>query len=129
MRDDGGIVQIWTISPEGDKLAQLTSNRSDVASAFTWSPDDNWIAHVMDNSVCITDSRSGETRRWTERRDDSIAPRPEACVFSPDGRKVAYLRSVRSHEREFNQVFCIDVECGSLLPPSVRRGRAGEGVV
>ncbi|HEX4793137.1 MAG TPA: DUF3748 domain-containing protein [Humisphaera sp.] len=109
MRDDAGVVQIWTISPNGGEPSRLTSNRWDIASAFTWCPDGNWIAHVMDNCVCITDSQSGETRRLTERCDDSIAPRPEACVFSPDGRKVAYVRAVRTSQGEFNQIFCVDV--------------------
>ena len=109
MREDASVVQLWTISPNGGEPVRLTSNRWDIASAFTWSPDGNWIAHVMDNSVCVTASQSGETRRLTERCDDSSAPRPEACVFSPNGRKIACVRAVRSGEGEFNQVFCVDL--------------------
>jgi hypothetical protein len=109
MRDDAGVVQLWTISPNGGEPSLLTDNRSDIASAFTWSPDCNWIAHMMDKSVCATDSHSGKTRRLTERCDDSSAPRPEACVFSPDGRRIAYVRAVRAAEGEFNQILCADV--------------------
>src|SRR5439155_14791392 len=50
MRGDDGVVQLWTVSPNGGPPAQLTRNPSDIASAFSWSRDGRWIAHVMDNS-------------------------------------------------------------------------------
>jgi hypothetical protein len=36
---------------------------------------------------------------------DGPAPRPEACVFSPDGRRVAHVRPIGG----FNQIFSVDV--------------------
>lgn len=105
MKDDKGVVQLWTVSPHGKDLRPLTANPHDVASAFTWSPDGKWIAFVMDNSVCVCDATSGETIRLTERADSGCAPRPEACVFSPDGCKIAYVRRVEEDGRMVNQVF------------------------
>ena len=105
MRGDDGVVQLWTVSPNGGPPAQLTRNPSDIASAFSWSRDGRWIAHVMDNSVCITDADSGATRRLTPRTPDSTAPRPEACVFSPDGSQVAHVRPVTRDGQTWNQVF------------------------
>jgi hypothetical protein len=92
MKDDAGIAQLWTISPKSDVPAQLTRNPTGIASAFTWSPGGKYIAHVMDNSVCVTETTSGKTHRLTARSED--APRPEACVFSPDGKKIAYVRRI-----------------------------------
>jgi len=41
-------------------------------------------------------------------------PRPEACVVSPDGRKVAFCREVAAGDgRDRNQVFVVDVPMGS----------------
>ncbi len=94
MRDDEGIVQLWTVSPSTGQLVQLTRNPQDIASAFTWSPDGKWIAHVMGGSVCATNTSNGETLRLTKTFAEAEAPRPEACVFSPDGRHVAYVRQV-----------------------------------
>src|SRR5205807_9012031 len=105
MKDDDGIAQLWTISPNGGTPAQLTRNPWPIASAFSWSLDGARIAHLMDNSVCITDTRTGKTTRMTERSEDASAPRPEACVFSPDGRKIAYIRRVPDAGQSFNQVF------------------------
>lgn len=105
MRDDSGISQLWTVSPATGQLRQLTRNAWDIGSTFTWSTDGKAIAHAMDNSVCVTDASSGITTRITPRSADDTAPRPEACVFSPDGKSIAYVRRVRSSGATFNQIF------------------------
>ncbi len=92
MKDDVGIVQLWAVSPGDGLVSQLTNNPWDIASAFTWSPDGGSIAHTMDNSVFLTDAQSGQSRRVTDRVSDEAGPLSEACVFSPDGNKVAFMR-------------------------------------
>jgi hypothetical protein len=110
MKDDDGIVQLWTVSPKGGRPAQLTRNRWSIASAFTWSPDGRRIAHIMDHSVCVTAAESGQTTRLTPPSDEPAAPRPEACVFSPDGRKIAYVRHLAGGQAAFNQIFVVTLE-------------------
>jgi hypothetical protein len=112
MRDDSGVVQLWTVPPTGGEPGQLTRNAWDIASAFTWSPDGRWLAHVMDGSVCVTDAAGGVTEWLTARSDPP--PRPEACVFSPDGRHIAFVRPVRIGGRVFNQVFVVDTPAASV---------------
>jgi hypothetical protein len=110
MKDDGGIVQLWTISPNGGMPSQLTHNTQDIASTFTWSPDGRSITHVMDNIVCLTDAKTGETSRVTPRCDDASAPRPEACVFSPDGNNIAFVRRKKTNEVEVNQICVVSLK-------------------
>ena len=110
MKDDAGVVQLWTVSPNGGQLSQLTHNDQDIASAFSWSPDGQWIAHVMDRCVCITDTSSGSTYRLTRSNVSSHAPRPEACVFSPDGAQIAYIRPVTHGGQTWNQIFVVTLE-------------------
>ncbi|MHB0957060.1 MAG: DUF3748 domain-containing protein [Pirellulaceae bacterium] len=107
MRDEAGVVQLWTISPQGGKANQLTRNAHDIGSAFTWSPDGRWIAHLMDGSVCLTEAACGTTHRLTPRSSACEAPRPEACVFSPDGNQLAYIRPVTLHGQTWNQIFVL----------------------
>ena len=109
MKDDAGIVQLWTISPSGGEPKQLTRHLWSIASAFTWSPDGRWIAHIMDNSVFITDTATGEGTRLTARTDHLSALRPEACVFSPDGSKIAYVRPMAEDGVVRNQIFVVEV--------------------
>lgn len=104
MKDDRGVVQLWTVSPNGGPPTQVTRDAWPVASAFSWSPDGRRVAYVVDGSVFTVDVASGESRRLTERRPDNAeTPRPEACVFSPDGRSIAFVR----HVGGFNQVFIV----------------------
>ena len=107
MKDDRGIVQLWTVSPHNGVVTPLTSNNHDVSSAFTWSPDGRWIAHVMDRSICISDTGNGATHRLTHAADAAHAPRPEACVLSPDGTHIAYVRPVTSAGQTWNQIFVL----------------------
>lgn len=110
MKDDNGVVQLWTVAPNGGPPAQVTRNAWPIASTFTWSPDGRWLAHVMDNSVCVTEASTGRTVRLTARGDDASAPRPEACVFSPDGRKIAFLRRVGPTTEAANQICVVFLE-------------------
>jgi Protein of unknown function (DUF3748)/Dipeptidyl peptidase IV (DPP IV) N-terminal region len=109
MRDDGGVVQLWTVSPNGGTPVQITHNPWDIASAVTWNPDGRRIAHVVGNSICVTDTKTGKTVRLTVALTPETFPRPEACVFSPDGRQIAYVRQVPAGLDWYNQVFVCDV--------------------
>jgi len=109
MKDDKGIVQLWTVSPNGGAPIQLTGNPSPIASAFTWSPEGRYIAHMMDRSICVTDTVNGATHRVTLPGDESAAPRPEACVFSPDGRQIAFVRRLAGEGGMANQICVVAV--------------------
>ncbi len=109
MKDDHGIVQLWCVSPNGGEARQLTRGRSSIGSAFTWSPDGRWIAHAMDNSVFATDALTGHSYRLTARSADSTAPLPLACVFSPNGQRIAYLRKVDAAGERHSQIFVVSM--------------------
>jgi len=109
MKDDAGVAQLWTISPNGGSPRQVTTNASPIASTFTWSPDGRHIAHVMDNSVCVTAVASGQTKRLTPRTDAASGPRSEACVFSPDGKRIAFMRRLPSPQKPANQICVVEM--------------------
>ena len=116
MRDDLGIVQLFTVSPNGGRPVQVTRDEWHVASSFTWSPDGRRIAYVADLSVFVVDAASDVSTRLTDRTI-AAPPRPEACVFSPDGRRIAFMRSVAGNSTQpggpaaelRNQIFVVDV--------------------
>ena len=64
----------------------------------------------MDNSVFLIDTQTGAGTPLTARTPDDFAPRPEACVFAPDGRTIAYIRRVKMGNEMFNQIFTVAVE-------------------
>ena len=108
-RDDEGVVQIFSVSPTGGEPTQLTHGPWGIASSFSWSPDGRGIACVADGSVCVVDAADGNLRRLTPPVRDGSAPRPEACVFSPDGTRIAYARMVRAGDgATHNQIFVVE---------------------
>lgn len=85
-RDDAGIPQLFTVSPLGDEPAQVTRTPHGIASAFSWSPAGEHVACVIDGRVCLVEMADGDVVPIT----DACGPRAEACVFSPDGRRIAF---------------------------------------
>lgn len=118
MKDDEGVSQIWTVSPATGELKQLTHNKSDVSTAMSFSANGRWIAHGLAGQVCLTEASTGITRPVVGRRSaDSFAVeheagnlRKEACVISPDGRKIAFVRSKQDGPGTTNQICVIDLE-------------------
>jgi hypothetical protein len=116
MRDDLGIVQLFTVSPNGGQPVQVTHDAWSVASSFSWSPDGRRIAYVADSSVFVVEVASGASTRLTDRTIAAM-PRPEACVFSADGRRIAFMRSVARGSTQpggpaaavHNQIFVVEV--------------------
>lgn len=108
-KDDRGIVQFWTAAPTGGQIQQITDNPFSVASSFTWHPNGQHVALVIDNSVCVVNVANGLTTRVTSRTGDTTAPRPEACVFSPDGSRIAYVRPDPNDQNRSNQIWIVDM--------------------
>lgn len=109
-RDDDGVVQIFTVPPTGGAPTPLTQGRWGIASSFSWSPDGRWIACVADGSVCRVDTSDGSLHRLTPPLRDDSTPRPEACVVSPDGTRIACVRRVPDGSGQIhNQIFVVDV--------------------
>jgi Tol biopolymer transport system component len=114
MRDDHGVVQLWTVSPNGgDSLCQITHDPWDVASAFTWNPEGASIAYIADGSVFTVDVATGQSHRLTAPTlDPADTLLALACVFSPDGRRIAYLRPVAdvpTGALRHNQIFVVSL--------------------
>ena len=118
-RDDDGVVQIFTVCPTAQPasdatatLQQITKGESDVASSFSWSPCGRWIAYVADGSVFRAEVATGRAVRLTTRQPETPWPRPEACVHSPDGCWVAFMRALPlgtsvEEQQRVNQIFIV----------------------
>ncbi len=113
MRDDAGRVQLWSVSPNGSEPRQITRDDLSVASAFSWNSSGKLLAYVADNSVFVVVFSTGQSVRLTPRSRDENAPLPLACVFSPDGKRIAFSRCVSLFDApdapRFNQIFTVTV--------------------
>ena len=103
MADSQGVIQLWTISPNGGLPEPLTSGQYNVQSAFTWHPKGKGITFVYNNQIVIYDLEQRTLQpltAWT-----SAAPCAEAVVWSPQGDKIAFMRDVDG----FRQLFTVAV--------------------
>lgn len=108
LKDDAGIGQIFTVSPEGGEYSQVTSNAFPVQSAFSWSPDSSLIAYAGNNGMQITEVASGKT--WQVAPSSAEAPvQALAAVFSPDGKRIAYQRRIMMGTTPYNQIFVTEL--------------------
>lgn len=108
MKDDDGIVQIYSVSPNGGAIRQITKNAFSVASTLSWSPDGKRIAYAGDNSIYVTDAANGVTTQVAPKD----ASRPVLALtadFSPSGKSIAYLRLIKTGGVETNQIFVTDL--------------------
>ena len=101
-KDPKGIAQFWIVNPAGGDPQQITDSPEPMASAFTWHPDDRRVACVVDGSVSLIDTVTGTVTRLTARED----LRAEACVVSPDGSRIAFVRTMAGS----NQIGVVEVE-------------------
>ncbi|EKN3345664.1 DUF3748 domain-containing protein [Yersinia ruckeri] len=102
MKDDAGVVQLWLVSPLGGEPQQLTQGRHDIQSAFSWSPQGDKIAFVRDNSIAYCEVSSGRIQQLTEPTAEP--PSGDAVVFSPDGKRIAYMRNLDG----WTQIFTVE---------------------
>ncbi|MBB1202336.1 DUF3748 domain-containing protein [Enterobacteriaceae bacterium 89] len=104
MRDDAGVVQIWLISPNGSGLRQLTKC-SGIQSAFNWHPSGKELGFVLENRIAMCDAKTGEIRFLTAAHENP--PSADAVVFSPDGKKIAWMQEARG----FRQLWMTETAC------------------
>lgn len=109
MKDDGGIVQIYTVSPTGGAIKQVTHNPFPVASTLSWSPDGKSIAYAGDDAIYVTNAETGETSAVAPK-DTARPVLPLAVVFSPDGKRIAYQRVLTDGDKAFNQIFVTELK-------------------
>jgi len=108
-RDDEGRPQLFGISPHGGTPRQITRGPAGVESAFSFSPDGGRIAYVSGGRVCVVDAMGNAAPQPLTDPLPAAPPRPEACVFSPDGRQVAFARVLRGPQGAWTQVCVAEV--------------------
>lgn len=82
MQDDQGIVQLWTISPLGGEVHQVTSGSDSIESAFSWDSTGRYLTFVRKGLVMVCCAETGVCRAVTAPSAEPVSG--DAVVFSPD---------------------------------------------
>ncbi|MGC1241220.1 MAG: DUF3748 domain-containing protein [Chryseosolibacter sp.] len=106
MKDDNGIVQLYEVPTNGGEIRQVTELESSIQAQFNISPDGKSVAFICDNSIWITDIRTGVSRRITVRTSDDQAP-VLTVVWDHAGNALVYNRYQTTDDGRYLQIFRI----------------------
>ena len=104
MKDDEGIVQVYEVSSHGSDIRQVTRLSQSVQAQFNVSPDGRTLALIADNSIWISDIRTGESTRLTTKTSDEDAP-VLAVSWNRGGDTLVYNRYVGAGTDRYLQIF------------------------
>lgn len=106
MKDDAGIVQIFSVPVNGGDIRQVTSLRHAVQTQFNLSPDGTTLAFAAGNAVWKTDVASGVSVQLTPQSSDEAAP-VIGVSWSHNGKILAYNKYVGEGDSRYLQIFKI----------------------
>ena len=110
-KDTAGLIQLFGVAPTGGPVRQLTHQPFSIQTPFNFSPDGKQISYAADNSVFITDLKTGTFHRMTARSPDDERP-INSVIWSNKGDRVVYNRYVDSPQGRYIQVFQLSLPGG-----------------
>jgi len=108
MRDDEGLVQIWSIPTIGGDVHQITHLKYSLQAQYNVSPDGKFLSVIADNRIWLVSSADGLATPVTERHEDHEAPLTGA-LWSPSGKTLVYNRYVADGAQYYLQIFKVDI--------------------
>ena len=107
-KDSNDVIQVFGVSPNGGKITQLTFNPHSVMGPFNFSPDGKYLAYLADNSVFITNIKTGKSKRLTPQSSID-EPVVGSVVWSNHGTMLAFNKYVKDPKsgEVFLQIFII----------------------
>lgn len=107
-KDENGIVQIYTVSPNGGEPQQISFNEFSVDGPINVSPDDQYISYIADNSVFITNIKTHQSFRLNAAEKDAYPF--GAVIWSNDGKLLAFNRKLKQADGAYYQIFILRKE-------------------
>mgnify|MGYP003536311786 FL=1 len=105
-KDSKNIIQVFSVSPNGGSIKQITFNDFSIQGPLNISPDDQYVSYIADNSVFITGIQTHTSERLTSRSTDKEAPFG-AVIWSNNGQALAFNRRIIKEEKPYIQIFLL----------------------
>lgn len=107
--DAKGVQQIFLISPDGGSPRQVTEHPAGVQSCVRWSPDNQSICYVTENSIVICNISDQPFEERFKRITPVCKEELSNVVWSNDGKTLAYNKMVKDEAsgKLFKQIFVV----------------------
>ena len=105
-KDPQGVINAFTVSPNGGEVKQVSFNDFDIESGLNFSPDGKYISYVAQSAVYVTEVATGKSSALTGRFNENDRP-VSSVLWSPDGKILAYNRFVENSEGRNLQIFLL----------------------
>lgn len=106
MKDDHGIVQFCSVSPNGGPVKQITKNAFSPSTTFNVSPDGKFLAYGSGNNIYVTEIATGVTKKMTHDPDNSHS-KLNYINWSHNGEMIVYNRKSPSGDSSYYQIFIL----------------------
>jgi hypothetical protein len=111
-KDSKNMNQIFTISPNGGSLKQITFHESNVEGSIRWHPSDNSIFYIWNGSICEVEINHQDFDKRLKIISKPMNPSPSNLVLSHDGKTLAFNRLIEnpSNGLKSKQIFLINLD-------------------
>lgn len=106
MKDDDGIVQIFSVSPNGGEINQITDNDFSIETSFDIDPEGKWLAYGASQKLYRTHIDSGKTECLLPEVDPDFSSL-HSVQWSRDGKMLAYNRRVKAGDTTWYHIFTL----------------------
>ncbi len=106
MKDDDGVVQIYSVSTTGGETAMITSNDFAIETSFDIDPSGDWAAYGVGQKIYITKLNTGDTVCITLSIPDHYSDL-HGIQWSHSSNSLAYNRKVTIQGNSFYHIFTL----------------------
>lgn len=108
MKDDDGVVQIFSVPVVGGSIKQITNFKQPVQVQFNVGPDGKHLSVIVDNSVWLVNVDTGVATRLTVPTGNEEAP-VGGAIWNHKGNMLAYNRYKGNGDNRFLQIFILEM--------------------
>lgn len=110
-KDTKNINQIFTISPNGGSIKQITFHESNVEGSIRWHPSGNSIFYIWNGSICEVEINNQDFDKRLKIISKPMNPSPSNLVLSHEGKILAFNRLIENPTKglKSKQIFLINL--------------------
>jgi hypothetical protein len=111
-KDSKNMNQIFTISPNGGGLKQITFHESNVEGSIRWHPSGKSIFYIWNGSICEVEINNKDFNKRLKIISKPINPSPSNLVLSHEGKILAFNRLIENPTNglKSKQIFLINLD-------------------